>query len=85
MNSEDLWWKVSGECRVAETEYSPRHLISTVDSPLTFIGMVLMAHLTWFDLILQISAQMSPPPSGHPRLLTVSLHPPAQLFYIASS
>lgn len=48
MNPEDLWWKVCGECVVVETEYSPRHLISTVPLPapgpaLTLIGMVLMA------------------------------------------
>lgn len=34
VNSEDLWWKVFGECGVVETEYNFRHLIDTVDPSL---------------------------------------------------
>ena len=68
--SESLWWRVFGDCGVAETGYSPRHLISTL--PPFNTGMVLVALLTWLDLTIQVSVQMSSPPRSRPWLRMAS-------------
>ena len=68
--SESLWWRVFGDCGVAETGYSPRHLISTL--PPFNTGMVLVALLTWLDLTIQVSVQMSSPPRSRPWLRIAS-------------
>lgn len=92
VNSEDLWWKVFGECGVVETEYNFRHLIDTVDpslpspppSRLTLTGMVFMAQLTRLDFICQVSAWVT---TSKRLSLIIDGFPssPAQLFYIVSS
>jgi len=61
---ESLWWRVFGDCGVIETGYNPRHLISTL-SPFN-TGMVLVALLTWLDLTIQVSVQMSSAPRSCP-------------------